>query len=64
MINPKGRVVMVSGANRGIGAAVAKCLHNKGYIVSLGARDLAQIEVLTGGWDMSRVHLATYDARD
>ena len=64
MIDPKGRVVMVSGANRGIGAAVAKCLYNKGYIVSLGARDVLKIEALSVGWDPNRVLLSTYDARD
>ena len=64
MIDPKGRVVMVSGANRGIGAAVAKCLYNKGYIVSLGARDVLKVEALTVGWDPDRVLLSAYDARD
>ncbi len=64
MIDPEGRVVMISGANRGIGAAVAKCLHDKGYIVSLGARDVSQIEALTNGWDADRVLLSAYDARD
>lgn len=39
MLEPKGRVVMISGANRGIGAAVATALHAKGYSLSLGARD-------------------------
>ena len=32
---------MVTGANRGIGLAVARCLHGKGYTLSLGARDVA-----------------------
>ena len=36
-----GRVIMVSGANRGIGLAIARRLHGDGYRVSLGARDTA-----------------------
>ena len=38
MLPAAGRVVMVSGASGGIGNAIAKCLHDKGYSVSLGAR--------------------------
>lgn len=63
MIDPQGRVVMVSGANRGIGAAVAKCLYDKGYLVSLGARILSDIETLTDGWESDRVLLSAYDAQ-
>ncbi len=33
------RVIMVSGANRGIGLAVARNLRDKGYRLSLGGRD-------------------------
>ena len=39
MLAVEGRVVMISGANRGIGRAIAQCLHGKGYALSLGARD-------------------------
>jgi len=39
MIDPDGRVVMISGASRGIGRAVALALHAKGYTISAGARD-------------------------
>ncbi len=34
MLNPKGRVIMVSGANRGIGKEVAVSLSALGYTVS------------------------------
>ena len=39
MLEPKGRVIMLSGASRGIGRALAGLLHAKGYTLSLGARD-------------------------
>ncbi len=57
---PDGRVVMVSGANRGIGLAVAGHLNDLGYRLSLGARrpeslaDLAGETVLTHGFDATR----------
>ncbi len=37
-LDPAGRVIMLSGANRGIGAAIAKRLRQDGYLLSLGAR--------------------------
>ena len=39
MLDAKGRVIMVSGASRGIGRAIAERLHDKGYDLSLGCRD-------------------------
>ena len=38
MLSPQGRVVLISGANRGIGLATARCLEVRGYHLSLGAR--------------------------
>ena len=49
MIQPEGRVVMVSGANRGIGAATARLLAARGYRLSLGARDPASIDAAAPG---------------
>ena len=43
MLSPTGRVVMISGANRGIGLATAKALGALGYTLSLGARNPDQI---------------------
>ncbi len=37
-LDPNGRVIMISGANRGIGAAIAARLRLDGYRLSLGAR--------------------------
>ena len=59
MLAPEGRVIMISGANRGIGHAIALCLLNKGYSLSLGARDAAAI-VIDGDAVMSH----RYDATD
>jgi NAD(P)-dependent dehydrogenase (short-subunit alcohol dehydrogenase family) len=39
MLDPVGRVVMVSGAARGIGRAVLRKLHGAGWLVSAGLRD-------------------------
>lgn len=62
MLEPKGRVVMISGANRGIGLAVAQALDAKGYSLSLGARDPKSLDGLPA--DMrGRVLAHAYDAR-
>jgi NADP-dependent 3-hydroxy acid dehydrogenase YdfG len=64
MIDPTGRVVLVSGATRGIGLAVAQALYSKGYSLSLGARNAASLSPVTANLDASRVHTAKYDASD
>ncbi len=58
MLEASGRVILISGANRGIGRAIAHCLHGKGYALSLGARDPASIE-LAGEAVLSHRHDAT-----
>jgi NADP-dependent 3-hydroxy acid dehydrogenase YdfG len=64
MLSPQDRVVMVSGANRGIGLAVARCLHAKGYRLSLGSRDVAKLNAALAGFDPSRVICCRFDARE
>jgi len=64
MLATEGRVVMISGANRGIGLAVARCLHGKGYRLSLGARDPAELRQNTDGFDPARVLGHAYEASD
>jgi len=39
MLSPAGRVIMISGASRGIGLAIARRLAAEGYTLSLGVRD-------------------------
>lgn len=60
MLAAKGRVIMISGANRGIGRAIARALWDKGYSLSLGARRPEQLSELHG----DRVLTAAYDALD
>lgn len=58
MLAPDGRVIMISGANRGIGLETAKKLASLGYTLSLGARNPDSIPVdeiggdaMTHAWD-------------
>lgn len=52
------RVVLLSGASRGIGAAIARRLSNEGWTLSLGMRR----PELPDGVDTARTHLTDYDA--
>ncbi|MCB0219105.1 MAG: SDR family NAD(P)-dependent oxidoreductase [Chrysiogenetes bacterium] len=62
-IPPDGRVVMISGANRGIGLSIARRLHADGYRLSLGARDPAKLAAAVAdlGGDVLQCR---YDAED
>ena len=48
MLDSTDRTIMISGANRGLGNAIAKRLHADGYNVSVGGRD---IDALTASMD-------------
>lgn len=57
------RVVMISGAARGIGLAIARELAEHGFRLSLGARDIKMLEAHFG-LQSDQVHYAHYDAYD
>jgi len=65
MLESKGRVVMVSGANRGIGRAITDTLKARGYKLSLGVRkpetlaELAADDVLVHEYDAEHPETAT-----
>ena len=48
MLSPEERVIMISGANRGIGLATAERLAQAGYTLSLGARQPNSIPAIHG----------------
>jgi NAD(P)-dependent dehydrogenase (short-subunit alcohol dehydrogenase family) len=54
------RVALISGANRGIGAAIARHLTEQGWRLSLGMRNPQTPD----GLDASRLHVVAYDAKD
>jgi NADP-dependent 3-hydroxy acid dehydrogenase YdfG len=59
-----GRVVLISGANRGIGRAIAEALHDRGYCLSLGARDPDSLVPVLAEMDAERVMGHGFQARD
>ena len=64
MLAAEGRVVMISGANRGIGLATAKHLVEKGYRLSLGGRNPAALAAATAVFPADRVLRCTWEASD
>ena len=62
MLSTAGRVILVSGANRGIGLAIAKNLYEAGFSLSLGARDTDSLNNLVNSWDDRRFLVSRYDA--
>lgn len=61
MTQQEARVVVLSGANRGIGKAIATHLAERGYRLSLGARDPAQL-VEAFGPETDRLAFFRFDA--
>lgn len=54
--------VLISGASRGIGLAIADSLYQEGYKISLGLRDLVNSQEQFSSWDKDRVQISHYDA--
>jgi NADP-dependent 3-hydroxy acid dehydrogenase YdfG len=48
VLNPDNRVILISGANRGIGRAIAQRLEAAGYTLSLGGRDRQALATVFG----------------
>ncbi len=59
-LDPQGRVIMVSGANRGIGRAIAEHLSGLGYTLSLGVRRPESI----AQWRARGALVARFEARE
>ncbi|MCV3206569.1 SDR family NAD(P)-dependent oxidoreductase [Mesorhizobium sp. YC-39] len=60
MLDPTGRVVMLSGASRGIGLAIARRLHAQGYTLSLGVRN--PDAAVFAAFDPARTLVQRFDA--
>lgn len=55
---------MITGANRGIGRALARHLHGVGYRVSVAARDIEELAEAMRGLDEDRVLQHRFDATE
>ena len=64
MISSVDRVIMISGANRGIGLSIAKNLYKAGFSLSLSARNLSALELATANLDKKNILLSKFDAFD
>lgn len=64
LLKPAGRVIAISGASRGIGAAIARRLYCDGFTLSLGARDPKAVRTALGEHDENRVMIARFEATD
>ena len=63
MENTEKKVVMISGANRGIGKVVAEKLSEEGYLLSLGMRNPAILNGLLSSIPETQLLYHAYDAK-
>jgi len=63
-LQPDDRVILVSGASRGIGAAIAQRLLGDGYRLSLASRSPDAIEQVIGDVGPDRALVTRFDAED
>ena len=61
-LSPQGRVILISGANRGIGRAIAERLYADGYSLGLGARRPETLKPLLDRMEKARAFGHAYDA--
>ena len=64
MLDLNDRVVLISGANRGIGLAMAQRLYKAGCLLSLGVRNPKSLDDFLEGKDHTRIAVCGYDAQD
>ncbi|MGL4324145.1 MAG: SDR family NAD(P)-dependent oxidoreductase [Beijerinckiaceae bacterium] len=64
MLAPDGRVILITGASRGIGHAIARHLLSLGYSLSLGVRTPEKTASLFADADPARLHIAPCIAED
>ena len=64
MIDPQGRVVMISGANRGIGLAIARNLYQAGFSLSLASRKISALDGIVKDWSNKKILTSKFDAMD
>jgi len=64
MLDVTGRVAMISGASRGIGAAIATRLLDDGYRVSLGVRDVQATSKAFADHPPEKLQIELFDAAD
>lgn len=64
MLDVTGRVAMISGASRGIGAAIAARLLDDGYRVSLGVRDVPATSKAFVAHPPEKLQIDSFDAAD